>query len=334
LKRYAVFASLSATVGTIVLALVMILQPAAASAQVAASAAPGLGHAMKVKNAAATKFARTSNMSYHNGPVMQSTSTTYAIFWEPATLQNGSATSVSSTFNSLVQRYFGDVGGSGLYQNNTQYYQISGGVTQYIVQSSTLGGVYVDTSPYPASACSDSATPGNCLSDAQIQSEVSKVMTANGWSGGLTHLFFVFTSYGEGSCYSSSSCAFTQYCAYHSNFTSGSQTVLYANMPYANTSPSACDVSTTPNGDIAADSVINVTSHEHMEAVTDPLGSAWYDNRGYEIGDKCAWNFGSVSLDGNTANVAWTNPSTGATDYYIVQQEWDNHKSGCTLTGP
>ena len=63
----------------------------------------------------------SNNMTYNGGPVML-TSTTYAIYREPATLQDGAATHVSATYNSLIQRYFGDVGGSGLY-NNTQYYR-------------------------------------------------------------------------------------------------------------------------------------------------------------------------------------------------------------------
>ncbi len=322
MKRLAVFSSILATAGTLALAAVMMFNPLTASASASHDAVPGLGHALHTKQFAGTKFAHTSNMSYHNGPTMRTTSTTYAIFWEPA------GSYVSGTYNSLLQRYFGDVGGSGLYNNNTQYYDTTSGSKQFIVNSSTLGGSWVDTSTYPSSACNDTATPGACLSDAQIQAEVSKAMTANGWTGGSTHLFFVFTAKGEGSCYNSSSCAFTQYCAYHSNFSSGGQTVLYANMPYTGTSLGGCGVSTSPNNDIDADSTINVTSHEHMEAVTDPLGSAWYDSRGYEIGDKCAWNFGSVTLDGGLANVQWN------TDYYVVQQEWDNAKSGCVLTGP
>ena len=30
--------------------------------------------------------------------------------------------------------------------------------------------------------------------------------------------------------------------------------------------------------------------HETREAVTDPLGNAWYDSSGFEADDKCAWN--------------------------------------------
>jgi len=264
---------------------------------------------------------------YNGGPVMQSTSVTYAIFWEPPTLQNGAASHVSPTYNSLIQRYFNDIGGSGVYGNDTQYYDNTG----HILNSSTLGGVYVDTSPYPASGCSDSATADGCLIDTQIQAEVTKAMSANHWTSGLTHMFFVFTSSDEGSCFdaSSTSCAFTQYCAYHSFFNdTSSQSILYANMPYTGTMLNACGVGVSPNNDFDADSTISVISHEHMETVTDPLLNAWYDNQGYEIGDKCAWNFGTPGLDNGTANVQWNN------DFYLVQQEWSNAASGCTLSAP
>jgi hypothetical protein len=263
------------------------------------------------------QFSGFGNLRYHSGPTMRITSTTYAIFWEP------SGSTVSAMYNSLIQHYFGDVGGSGLYNNNTQYYDAAG----HIANSSGLGGAWVDTSAYSASGCTDSATPAGCLSDAQIQAEVSRALSVNGWTGGFTHVFFVFTARGEGSCYNSSACSFTQFCAYHSSFTSGGQTVLYANMPYTDTDASACDIPSgkSPNGDIAADSTINVTSHEHMETVTDPNGNAWYDFFGYEIGDKCAWTFGTVGSTG--ANVTWNGHA------YIAQREWDNHSSGCALSG-
>ena len=73
--------------------------------------------------------------------------------------------------------------------------------------------------------------------------------------------------------------------------------MLYANQPYTDTSgvgaPGVCDSGQHPNGDFA-DATINVLSHEHNETITDPDGNAWYDSSGNEIGDKCAWNFGSA----------------------------------------
>jgi Phosphate-induced protein 1 conserved region len=96
-------------------------------------------------------------------------------------------------------------------------------------------------------------------------------------------------------------------------------------MPYTATLAEGCMTKQSPNNDYDADSTINVTSHEQMEAVTDPLINAWYDANQYEIGDKCAWNFGSVSLNGGKANVEWNG------HYYLVQQEWSNARKGCTL---
>ena len=282
-------------------------------------------HITKIHQAGKDSSLKPGLLQYNGGPVMESTSMTYAIFWEPPTLQDGTPTYVSSNYNTLLIRYFNDIGGSDLYDNNTQYYDLS----HNIVNNSALGGIWLDSSPYPTSNCTDSATPHGCVSDAQIQSEITKALATNGWTAGLTHTFFVFTAWGEGSCLDASptSCAFTSYCSYHSDFTANSQTIIYANMPYTGTNLSLCGVPTSPNGDFDADSTINLTSHEHMGTVTDPQLNAWYDVNGDEIGDKCAWNFATLDLDGGLANVQWRH------HFYIVQQEWSNVYQACVLDG-
>jgi outer membrane protein assembly factor BamB len=263
-------------------------------------------------------------VQYHGGPVMQHT-TTYAIFWEPPTLQNGTPSHVSKRYNNLLMGYFNDVGGTELYDNNAQYYDGSG----HIMNSSAFGTAWVDTSPYPAATCSYTAASSNCLTDAQIQTEIARAMDINGWTADLTRIFFVFTARGEGSCVDSSSksCAFTNYCAYHSNFTVNGQTVVYANIPYAGTDLSACGVPDSPNSNIDADSAINVASHEQMGAVTDPQQNAWYNVSGDEIADPCNWNFNNLHLKGGTANVDWRN------HFYIVQREWSNVFGQCVVRG-
>jgi hypothetical protein len=260
------------------------------------------------------------NLAYHGGPVMH-TNKVYAIYWVPA------GYTVSSSYQSLINRFFTDVAAdsgktTNVYYSDTQYSDGSGS----IAYSSALGGSYVDTNALPGSGCSDSYT-SVCLSDAQIRSEIDRVATANGWarSGAL---FFMFTAKGIGSCYSSTSCAFSQYCAYHSNFNASAGNTLYANQPYADTVPSACDAGNRPNGD-DADATINVTSHEHNETITDALGTAWYDHRGYENGDKCAWNFGGQLGGGSGAQ--YNQLINGHP--YELQQEWSNRSSGCVLTG-
>jgi len=284
---------------TLAMLLVAFAGPLTANAAAVNSHAHIMGNKHSV-----TKFARGSNMTYHNGPVMTGTANIYAIFWEPT------GSYVSPTYNSLILRYFGDIGGSSLYANNKQYTQTGGG----FASNAVLASSWVDTGAY-------TSTTGT-LQDSQIQAEVTHAQSVNGWSPSLNNIFFVFTAKGENICLGSS-CSFTTFCAYHSNFGSNN---LYASMVYTGTNLSACGVSTSPNSDFDADSTINVTSHEQIEAATDPLGSAWYDSRGYEIGDKCAWNFGTTNSQGG--DVTWNGHT------YEVQKEWDNHVTGCVLAGP
>jgi hypothetical protein len=256
-----------------------------------------------------------SNLSWHGGPVLH-TNKTYAIYWGGTfaagyqTVTNGFLSNVAAA-NGLS---------SNVYWSDTQYYDGAGSISY----SSSFAGWANDTNPLPANGCSDSYT-STCLSDAQIQQEISRVASQQGWTLGSNTLVFMFTGKGVGSCYSSGSCAFSYYCAYHSNLSNG---VPYANMPYAMTVPAACDSGQHPNAN-DADATINVASHEHNEAITDPLGTAWYDQRGYENGDKCAWNFGSA-LGG--ANGAQYNQVIGSGHYYL-QQEWSNASSRCVLQG-
>ena len=266
---------------------------------------------------------QVDNLTYGNGPVMAHKEVSYAIFWLPPTLQDGSPTSMSPTYQPLIERYFDDVGGHRLYALAKQYYEVVGGKQVNIRNRSSAGPVWVDTQPYPPSGCDDPATPGNCLTDLQIKQEAAHAIDVNHWQGGITKMFFVFTSSGEGSCFGAgpSGCAFTDYCAYHGAFVHKGETI-YANMPYLGTT-GGCHTPTSPNGDIAADSTINVASHEQMESVTDPLpGSGWTSPEG-EIGDKCVWFFGVLGYDG-IANERWNG------HLYVLQEEWSNDVSRCS----
>lgn len=281
-------------------------------------------------------FADTGPLHYHTGGSIMPSATLYAIYWIPASgkLQNGGATTLPVAYQNLQTRLLADYPGHGLANINTQYYQL-GFTPPWISTAGGLGGVAVDTSPYPASGCTDTATPGNCITDAQIQTEIQKVMTAKGWTGGLTKMFLLYTSSGEGSCFDagSSSCAYTAYCAYHSFF-GASPNIIYANMPYGNLSVCAAG-QPSPNGNAVADSVMSTASHEISEAITDPLLNAWFTNSGNENGDLCAYNYGANTWWGGTANQAWQG------SYYELQMEFDNHSwatfgagHGCAQAGP
>jgi hypothetical protein len=244
---------------------------------------------------------------YNGGPVMQGSLTTYAIFWVPAKLQNGGATSMTAHYQLVLSNMLRDYEGHGLDNNNTQYYQVSStNVKQYIQNKGAFGASYVDTDPYPTSGCLDSATPGNCITDAQLQTEIN-----------------------EGSCFdpSSTSCAYTDYCAYHS-YIAGTTPIVYSNEPFG--LPADCQEPGTPspNADVDADTAATAAAHEVTEAITDPEIDAWLTAGGSEIGDLCAYNYGSNTWDSSKANQMWNGR------FYEIQMMYSNHAPGCVRVGP
>ena len=265
----------------------------------------------------------TANLAYHLGPVMATGNTTYAIYWVP------SGFTVSPNYRSTIDRFFVDVAADAGLSTNTYFSdtQYTNAAKVKISVKSVFGGSVVDTAPFPASGCTDTVDDTSvCLTDAQLAQKIALVVASTpGWSKGPNNLFFIFTPAGVGSC-SGSSCAYSHFCAYHSWSGSGDSVLLYANQPYA--AHAGCDTGVRPNGD-DADPTINVTSHEHNEAITDPQGSAWFDRQGYENADKCAWTFGSPL--GGSGNTRYNQTING--HGYYLQQNWSNQTSRCVLTG-
>jgi hypothetical protein len=272
----------------------------------------------------------SGNLVYHSGGAVETgTHYTYAIYWNPW------GAIYSPTYQSLINGYFQNVAAdsgktSNVYYSDTQYYQNIGGATTNITYSEAFAGSGTDATTPSSSGCSSTAggTLG-CVSDAQVQQEVQSYITAHNLPDGPNYEYFVFLGNGVSTC-SGTSCFVSYFCAYHSSFTdSAGHTVIYANMPYTGYNLSACGSGQYPNNDSAADSTINVTSHEANESITDYLGNAWYDRTGYENGDKCAWKFGTTL--GSTSYGAY-NQAIGSGKYYL-QGEWSNHSSGCVWSG-
>src|SRR5207237_8217744 len=141
LKRLSVF-------GLPLLALAILV---AAFQPLSADAASHSGNSLKLpkihlfKNKSNASPNTSNNLIYNGGPVMGGTAQVYAIFWEPT------GSYVSPTYNSLISRYFKDVGGSGLYHNNTQY---TDSANTY-PSNASLAASWVDTSPYPLPVLQD-----------------------------------------------------------------------------------------------------------------------------------------------------------------------------------
>ena len=141
-------------------------------------------------------------------------------------------------------------------------------------------------------------------------------------------MFLVFTSSGEGSCLDPNHCAYSYYCAYHSAFGNVASPTIYGNEPYADPSYCFANGQQAPNGDVYADGAANIASHEMREANTDPELNAWYSADGEEIGDLCAYNFGTLTWDSSLANQMWNG------HFDDLQMEYDNHTSACVKIGP
>jgi hypothetical protein len=73
----------------------------------------------------------------------------------------------------------------------------------------------------------------------------------------------------------------------------------------------------------------SIVSHELEEATTDPDLNAWYDRRGEENADKCAWTFGQTFTASNGSKY---NMVLGSRQY-LIQQNWVNASGGyCAVT--
>ncbi len=262
---------------------------------------------------------------YHGGPVLQSGTKVAAVYWASAPIFNGAPAvgthGAGSNDGSLVGFFLSHIGGSSYFNVNTSYTDGSGA---HIVNSVQYTQYWANGTNAPSGSTT--------ISDAQMVA-----MLQSGFdSGALTYdagtLYAIFTSgaVNLGGGFG------TSYCAYHTHGTvtinGVSQTVLYAAMPYNATYKSGCTSGFAPaNGslDPGADYEVNTLVHETEETTTDMLGTAWYDRRGQENADKCAWTWGTTytTSSGGTANI-----NVGGKDF-LVQRNWVNAGSGgCVLS--
>ena len=254
---------------------------------------------------------------------------------------NRSAAPATLTFDpkyqTVINTYLADVahdssGTNNVYSVATQYTDGSGAVRY----TSAFGGSYVAHDPLPPNGCDDTANGLHdpyCVTDQQLEAEIQSVLAATGWRGGLDHMFFLITPNGVGSCFDAAGqCSTDTFCAYHSAFTdSSNETVVYANEPYEGPYPGCTGTGSTPAetqgfpNDVDADTTVNTISHEHNEAITDPLGTAWYANDGNqdENGDLCAYGFGQQT---GTGAAAYNQVING--HHYDLQQEYSNGGGG------
>jgi hypothetical protein len=233
------------------------------------------------------------NLIYHTGADVIRNAKVVMIFWG----------SFASSYTTELVNFRNTFGTTGEYNTITQYYGEDGVSGFGNIAQSNLQGSQPDWF--------DASTPPTNVTDSIVQSKVKAYIDANGFNDSTIYEVFIPSgSYSSDGTSTSCGGPSLSYCAYHGHFSYNGNDVKYSIEPYP--SCSGCSVS----GWTAAQNQEHFVCHETREAVTDPDLNAWFDRRGYEADDKCAWS---------------PTPFIG-TGGFGYQWEWSNADSGCVKT--
>jgi hypothetical protein len=239
----------------------------------------------------------SNGITYHGGPLMLGAVNFYYIWYG-----NWSG----NTAPTILGDFAASLGGSGYWNINTTYTDAN--------QARPTNAIRL------AGSTSDAYSRGTALSDSAVGTIVSNAIGSGALPRDAAGIYFVITSADVDE--SSGFCR--TYCAWHAHASMGGTDVKYAFIGNPDRCPSACSwQNVSPNGNAGADGMASLIAHEADEAVTDPDLNAWYDSRGYENADECAWTFGRTY----TANGALANVHLGTRDF-LIQQNWVNANGG------
>ena len=245
----------------------------------------------------------SNGICYYGGPVIAGTTNVYYIWYG-----NWSAISMN-----ILTDFAKNVGGSPYFNINTTYYMGNGKKTK------------VSNSVAFVKETFDNYSQGTTFDDGGVQAIVNLALTSGALPTDTNAVYFVLTSADVneiGFC--------SSYCGWHTHATLNGADIKYALVGNTDRCPGSCSAQAVgPNGDGGADGAANVLAHELEEAVTDPDLNAWFDIRGRENADKCAWTFGA---EYTAANGARANMKLGARDF-LIQQNWVNASGGYCATG-
>lgn len=247
---------------------------------------------------ASRKPGGTNGIAYHGGSVMLGGPNIYYIWYG-----NWAGNTATSILDDLAT----NIGGSPYFNINTSYTDGSGTRILNVVD-------------FPGST-TDNYSQGTALSDAAVQQVVASAISTGRLPKDREGVYFVLTSADVNE--TSGFC--TQYCGWHTHAAISGIDVKYSFVGNPDRCPSACAAQTVgPNGNAGADAMASIIAHELEEATTDPDLNAWYDQRGQENADKCAWTFGTtqVASDGAKYNMTLGNRQ------YLIQQNWVNASGG------
>jgi len=267
------------------------------------SAGPGPAEGAGQGQSRSSRTVSSNGINYHGGPLMVSGPNVYYIWYG-----NWSGNSATTILTDLAQ----GIGGSPYFNINTTYYNASNTHVKNVVNYSQ--------------STTDDYSHGTSLSDSAVQAVVSSAISSGRLKKDTNGVYFVLTSADVNE--TSGFC--TQYCGWHTHGTIAGSDIKYAFIGNPDRCPSACAAQAiSPNSNAGADGMASIISHELEEATTDPDLNAWYDSRGQENADKCAWTFGTTTTLPSGAKY---NTTFGGTKF-LIQQNWVNASGGyCAMS--
>src|SRR5436190_17465364 len=197
------------------------------------------------------------NLTWHGGAILGST-TVQAIYW-------GTSWTEANPKITGLDTFYGGLDGTDYMLSNTEYAGTNG---QVVGAGVTSNGHAIDTS----------AAPSRAPSVSTIQSEVSKVITSP-----VANAYYpVYIDQKRGSA---------GYCAWHSYGTVHGKPVEFGFFFNLDGDPGCDPQDTTTGHSQGLAALANVSGHEISETATDPNNGGWWDSKGEENADKCAWTF-------------------------------------------
>ena len=245
-----------------------------------------------------------TNINYHDGAVIESTHNVYFIWY--GNWSNQPATTI-------LPRFIQDLNNSSYQSINNTYFDNSRHITSNLFMSNQIN---------------DNYSQGTSLSDSSVQAIVSRALSLGQLPIDNNGIYFVLTSADVNE--TSGFC--TVYCGYHTRASLSGADIKYSFVGNLDRCGSGCEwQNPSPNGNVAADSMANVMSHELTETLTDPdPGSGWFRNdTSHEVGDLCNFNFGTTFRvsNGSQANITLNGRN------YLIQQLYENSGSGgCVMS--
>jgi hypothetical protein len=284
-------------------------------------------------------------VTYHGGQTMTGGVTVHTIFWTGGTNAfQGRPPGAPHDYIGMIQQYLADVakantGTKGqacttahcnVFTVEAQYGfgTTSGGITHGTnTVHFALGDSMIDNQPYPSKSeqCASPQNTATCVTDAQVQAEVDRVITITHGSRGLHDIWYVFTPPDVDECISPGVCETNAFGGYHSVSDLGHGPTIYAYTgdPIVETT-AVNNPGSDPQGYPDAEVVIDIVAHEVNEAMTDPEGVGYMDPNGSEIGDKCEVGPQNgtplgFAVDGSPFNQVVNGHK------YLIQEMWANH---------